>query len=505
MKKRDLFWWTGGLFVLVGVFFFTRLISIKELPPFNDEFIYVRWAQEGFFDPAKRLLSLTDGKQPLYIWLVSLAMNGIHSPLAAGRIVSVVSGAITMAGLMILAWRLFRNKTVVFIAGLLYILYPLGLLLDRFALYDSLLACLSVWSAVVMLFLADMPALGTAFILAMLLGSALLTKSSAVLMLGVLPISILLFTKTWRMRAKAFAYFLFACAIAFVYQSVQFLSPDASFVASKNQTFIYTLNELQDLPVLRHAWENLLLFGSWLVSYLTVPVLLLAAAPFISGGKDRRPLWYLALLFGIPFLAVVFIGKLIYTRHFFFLTLPVLVLAAQGTGILAKRLRLLWQRVLVGTILLFPMLVADGKMLADFKTAPLPAVDRFQYIDGWPAGWGVKEIVRYLERQSAQGELTILTEGEFGSLPTTAMNLYFGNYPQIHIVPINDQKTFAISSFIQWSSPVYMILNISQNLPEPFTGDEIMKIRKGNGDSYIRLYRLKMVDDEGLGPPTSSV
>ncbi|MCL4415470.1 MAG: hypothetical protein M1365_02025 [Actinobacteria bacterium] len=89
----------GLLFFISIVYFILRLIAIRDLPLFVDEAIYIRWAQMGFYDPGLRLASLSDGKQPLFIWLITVLMNVISSPLAAGRIISVLTGFMTGIGL----------------------------------------------------------------------------------------------------------------------------------------------------------------------------------------------------------------------------------------------------------------------------------------------------------------------------------------------------------------------------------------------------------------------
>lgn len=504
MKNRQLFRWVVLIIGLLGVYFFTRLVAIKSLPPFNDEFIYVRWAQEGFFDPGKRLLSLTDGKQPLYIWLVSLLMNIIPSPLAAGRMVSVFSGATTMIGLVFLSWFLFRSRLVAIGSGLLYILFPLALLLDRFALYDSLLASLAVWSVIVMILLVRGPSLGPSFLLAHLLGASLLTKSSATLLMVSLPLAIAFFEPRRARWMKIAGYFVLAASMAFLYQSVQQLSAEASFIGQKNQTFVYTWDELRNMSIFPSVLKNVLTYGQWVFAYFSLPIILIIGGISYASVRNRS-VKYLLASFTIPFLIVVVIGKLIYARHLFFILMPLLIVASLGLVTILARMRTVWQKALVAVVCLSPMLYTSGGMLTNYKMAKIPEIDRFQYVNGWPSGWGVKDIVRFLEGEAAKGEITVITEGVFGSLPTTAMRLYFGNYPQVRIVPFDGEKPIEIPEDVRWDAPVYLILNRAQSLPHGLTGEELLKIQKGDGDSYIRLYRILMVDDEGLGPPTSSV
>lgn len=489
MKKQELLWWMYALLLLLGLYFFTRFVAIRSLPPFNDEFIYVRWAQEGFFDPARRLASLSDGKQPLYIWLVSLLMNLVPSPLAAGRIVSILAGAVSMLGLVVLAFQLFKKRATAIVAGTLYIVNPLALLLDRFALYDSLLTTLTVWGLVVMYHLTQHPSLGSSLVLALLLGAALLTKSSAALLLSFFLLMALFFAKKGKPKLLSIGYLLLAGLVALLYQSVQQLSPAAHSIAEKNTTFVYSWDQLRSQPIISRVAHNLVVYGGWVAFYLSVPLLLAGSSGWFTNRRNRQTYTFLWLAFLIPFLVVVGIGKTVYPRHIFFLTMPLFVAGAGALVHLWETIRHNGLRVTLFLLCVVPATYLSGRILIDYKMALLPAIDRFQYIDGWPAGWGVKDIVRFLEPETAKGTMTILTEGKFGSMPTTAMQLYFGNYPQVHIVPI-DENTLDFPRDLDWKQPVYVILNKAQEVPNAWNAVEILKIQKGIGDSYIRLLRL---------------
>ena len=78
--------------LLVAAYFVLRLIFLSRLPIFTDEAIYLRWAQIALNDAAWRFISLTDGKQPMFVWAAMVLMKFIHDPLVAGRLVSVATG-----------------------------------------------------------------------------------------------------------------------------------------------------------------------------------------------------------------------------------------------------------------------------------------------------------------------------------------------------------------------------------------------------------------------------
>src|SRR3989344_8137335 len=81
----------------------SRIINLKGIPIFTDEAIYIRWAQIGLNDPAHRYISLTDGKQPLFTWLIYPFLGVFQDPLFAGRFVSVLSGVFAVIGIYLLS------------------------------------------------------------------------------------------------------------------------------------------------------------------------------------------------------------------------------------------------------------------------------------------------------------------------------------------------------------------------------------------------------------------
>ena len=101
------------LIVLTLIYFVSRFYSILSLPIFTDEAIYIRWAQIAKQDANWRFISLTDGKQPMLIWLMMIALRFVQDPLLAGRVVSVGAGFLTLIGMYFLGKEIFRSNGVV--------------------------------------------------------------------------------------------------------------------------------------------------------------------------------------------------------------------------------------------------------------------------------------------------------------------------------------------------------------------------------------------------------
>ena len=58
-------------------YFLIRTTSLLSMPIFTDEAIYLRWAQTALNDASWRFISLTDGKQPMFIWVTMIFMKFI--------------------------------------------------------------------------------------------------------------------------------------------------------------------------------------------------------------------------------------------------------------------------------------------------------------------------------------------------------------------------------------------------------------------------------------------
>src|SRR3972149_9189614 len=100
MKKFLTEWKTTiiACFVVLLAAFALRAYNLNYLPIFGDEAIYIRWAQVMRAEPTLRFLPLSDGKQPLFMWVVIPFLKLISDPVFAGRFVSVLSGLATTAG-----------------------------------------------------------------------------------------------------------------------------------------------------------------------------------------------------------------------------------------------------------------------------------------------------------------------------------------------------------------------------------------------------------------------
>jgi hypothetical protein len=85
------------------------------------------------------------------------------------------------------------------------------------------------------------------------------------------------------------------------------------------------------------------------------------------------------------------------------------------------------QRRLFLAAVLVPALRFDLALWTDPARAPLPALDRFQYVTGWPSGYGARDSIAFLraERACNPAGLLLVTPGP--STTASAVRLLWAN------------------------------------------------------------------------------
>ncbi len=504
-------WYRKHLFFLVGtalvlLFLITRLYELRAVPIFTDEAIYVRWSQISLSDSNWRFISLTDGKQPLLIWLGSLLMQAIRDPLVAVRLVSVVAGLFTTVGVYLLAAELFKDRKTALFASFLYIIFPFALVYDKLAVYDSLVAAFATWSLYLEVLLVRYRRLDVALITAIVIGGGLLTKSSALFFIYLLPASVLLFGATPRNIKKQlphiarwFGLCVIVIAGALIISSILRLSPYFHFIGDKNELFVYPVSEWVKYPFINIS-VNARMMVSWLVGYVTLPILFLAGVALVMEKKLWREKMLLMLWFVVPYLGLAFLGKpkFLFPRYILFMTIPLLILAAYTIVQFVNRLKSLPLQILALTVALGGMLRMDFYILTDFSKAPIPQSDKIQLISGYAAGIGVQETVDFLQEKSRSEKIYVGTVGSFGLMPQ-ALQIYLSNNPNIEIAPFWPiEKTIPFPALVAAQDKLtYFVFYAPCDLcpqegiaPPDWPLTQVFQIPRIQQNSYFTLYQV---------------
>lgn len=498
--------------LLISGFFMTRFLDISSLPIFTDEAIYVRWAQIANEDSSWRFISLTDGKQPSFIWLTMIAMRFIADPLLAGRVVSVFSGFATMVGVFFLSFEVFRNFSdkkkilVGLISSFLVLILPITIIYDRLALYDSLVAAFFVWSLYFQIRLVRNPRFDYALVLGFVLGAATLTKSSGFLSIYLVPFMFLLFDfnkKDLKKRIlKTCLYFGVSTIVAYLIYSVLRLSPYFHMINQKNSIFVYSFGDWFDFSMkqrLELFISNAKGLFDWFLIYFSIPFAILVIGSFFIEIKHIKEKVLLFIFFFLPILSLCFFGKTLYPRYILFMIMPLVPLVALSIVDFSNIFKQKWVKPIFYLFILLIPLKVDYFIFKDFARAPIPKLDLEQLINGWPAGGGIKESISFFEKESARGEIMVGTQGTFGLMPA-AYEIYLKENKNIRINgfwPVESDKVPDLLLDYAERIPTYFVFyqpcpdcDFPGMAPKRLNLTEVSSYQKGIGDSKLTIYRV---------------
>ncbi len=496
---------------LLFAFLFTRLVNIMSLPMFTDEAIYTRWTQIARFDSEWRFISLTDGKQPSFVWANIVMMSIVDDPLLAGRLVSVFAGLLTVIGIYFLTREIFRNKKggcsrhIALIALVLAVFFPFLIVYDRLAIYESLTAAFFTWTLYFQILLVRYLRLDIAMILGLILGGSVLTKSSGFLSIYMTPVLLLLLRTTESAMKKKLVKFIVlsvvSISLAYAMYSIQRLSPFFHIIEQKNSVFVYPLSEwlkFQPMDKLGNFISNFRGLSDWFLIYFTVPYAVLVVYSYVTRKEFLKEKLFLAIWFLIPFLGLCVFGKTLYPRYILFMVIPLLPLTAYSIYYLFKKFTNTFVKILLILAIGFLPVRQLYFVIFDFANAPIPRLDLEQFVNGWPAGGGVRESTEFFMEESKKGPIFVATQGTFGLMPA-AYEIYFQNNSNITVKgywPTNEQIPEEV--LLQSEKiPTYFVFYQDCPLCE-YPGDapmtwpisEVSSYRKGIGSTYLKVYKV---------------
>lgn len=492
--KKSLLFVGIGIIALSLVYFATRIFNLTIIPIFTDEAIYLRWAQIALGDPRWRFISLLDGKQPLFIWLMLPVLKLVADPLVAGRLLSVAMGYVAMIGFMAFSWYLTRKLLVSLVAGLVYICFPFFLVYDRLAIYEALFLAIAVWTIFLMYIYGTKQRLDVALILGTVIGVGLLTKSYANYYLILLPITLLLITwkkSEWKSQFMRWLGLSFVVLIqSQIYSNILRLSEFRHVVDQKNLSFIYSFGEILQDPF-KSVVGNSIGLANWLIGYLSLPLFItIIFAFFWYIRKSWKTGLFFLSFFIVPFVSLAFFGRVIYPRFLLFMIPPLLIPTFLFFSYLYQKYSI---KILFGGFFLLALpLFFSFKLLTDPIHAPLPQADRQQFINDWPSGYGIPEVVDYLDQEAKNGPIIVGTEGTFGLFPM-ALEVFLGKNNNITFKaywPLNEFPTEL--EILAQKQPVFLIFKERQVFPEgQYWPIELIKqYQRGDGPTYLKFYRV---------------
>ncbi len=477
---------------LLLLFLLTRFSSLKALPIFCDEAIYIRWAQIADQNHDHLFISLTDGKPPLHIWAMIPFLRIFSDPLVAGRITSGLGGLLLFLIFSLTAFFFFKKPIFPLLAGLLVIFTPYLLFFDRMALAESILTCFAAGSFLLAFLLGHRQNFFLAIFAGLWLGLALLVKSQAFFFLLLFPLGIIFNLKEKdRKKLKKFLLLLLPVfVLSLGIYNLQRVSPYMSLIAQKGQTFTVPLKEA--LADFNRLFSNLKTALSWFWQYLTPPLFLtsLLGLGWLLKKNWRQGVfltaWILAPLLGASLIAQVFTSRYLAFLSPFFLL---------GTVYFFGQL---WQKIPQKHFILLIILILalpvwrSYQLIFTPQNFPFLKSDR-GYLEGWTAGFGIGETVAQIKEARQEGlPVLVGTEGFFGLL-SQGLEIYFADDPKVEIVgfyPLPEKLPPADWLEKTKEKKVFFVVN---NTPGDFSNDHFIlrgEYPKINNTGSLRLYEV---------------
>ena len=484
--------------VLSAFYFLTRLVFLTKLPIFNDEAIYLDWANRIIQGIVSPFYSLYDGTQPGLLWIFGVFTKVFPDPLVAGRFVSVLFGLTSMLGLYKLSAR-FVSQKVARLSALFYIVTPLFVFYDRQALMESAIASVGIWSIYFLArFLENFNSKFMVF-LGILLGIGFFIKSSAAIFL--VPLSIIGFISFFRVAKRRKSLFLGGLIFAALFSLVispLFFQEQAKIIYSGSNRYIMTLGELARFPLITwtQSFRNALEILTWHVFPTTL--LLAVFGVFISFKRKKKDfsLSLFLLWFLLSTLAVLIIAKQVQSRYLVAFTPLVILPAAKGIFFIPKKLR----QVVVISAVLMPLAVTlilifkpdyYLKILSEVTTTS----DVQTYVYGFPSGYGIKETRAFLEEKAKTRPILVGVRLDSGN-PESAMFTYYGpgKNPRLRSIYFDRRILVDIPpelEYIELPVPLYFVSREENLAGLDKYLVEVARFYKPDNIHFIGVYTLK--------------
>lgn len=468
-----------------------NLTNLTILPIFVDEALYLRWSQIAWHDASWRFISLTDGKQPLFIWYVIPFLKLIKDPLIAGRIASVFAGWFTVAG-MWYAGYILKDKKLAIISAILTIFSPFLFFYNRFAVMESLLTAFGIWIFNLSILQSRKNQLDLSLILGIVIGLALLVKSSALFFLLLTPVAYIFSVNSKKLISKSslkpLLLFILTATLALAIYNIQRLSPWMHMIGQKNAFFTVPYSQILSEP--KRITNNLQDIVRWHNLYTTIPLAFLSVLGLYQLFKRNKQTFLILSAWTFSSLVgTALVARLYAPRYIAFITPFVLLSAAYALHNIKKKHQkpALWLSLAYPTYLIFLLISSPNSY-------PFAKVDE-GYINGWSAGYGVKEVSDYLVERanSTDSKVTLYTEGTFGILPHGVELYVDGRTSNLEIIGIWPLNLEEIPPYYVKDRAVtnetYFILNNTEFATPPPLLELIGKYEKAF-DTSMRFYKV---------------
>ncbi len=475
--------------VIAVLFIATRLYDLTLFPLAGSEATPITWALQAqrALDRSDWFAAVRAAAQPLHSWLlapaISFASNcadqACHPDrVLAARLLSVGSGAATLALVFVLTTRLF-GRAAACAAALVYVCAPLTLLHDRLAQPSALLTAVSLLALWSILAWCGQPDARRTVVLGIALGMALLTSLQALALLFVVPGVVALWRpaslRRWWALANAFLLAGLLFSVVFTDPSAGAVAaplpapPAAAEVATDSTTNAWSLAVAARTYL---TWPFIVLLGGVLVVAGAAGLGRVLATEFTEmrwwwaaytkqsgeGGRVARSnavsTWRglgICLLWSAGAAVGVLSSEPAPTAaDLVFVLVPAFPLVGWGLARLTaasqrlpERVPALAGRVTAGIVLgvcVAPAVVWDWSLLTDptsvaWHVDPQSGSDLARYVEGRQSGYGLREIVERLRASAERRPVVVFTEDTAG-MPRDGVRVLLGDVPSLELATL---------------------------------------------------------------------
>jgi 4-amino-4-deoxy-L-arabinose transferase-like glycosyltransferase len=412
----------GGAALLVA-YLASRIWFMDRFPFYVDEGWYAEFVFKASRSTHDLFISYTLGREPLSTWLGIPFVELGAGALTAVRIVSMLSGLLTVIVIGLIGHR-FGGARTGWIAAALCVVLPFFVVNHGLGTVEPLAMLIMAAALLLQIDFARRPDLRVAVALGLVCAAGTLTKESTKPALALIPASLLCFGWSGSDRGHRLRVWLAGIGIvgAMVGAALLLLRASSRYpeLEAHRELEVYTVRPVGD--VLRDP------FGSWgiawsayrpvLLEYIGIPLLAAGVLGAVAGLRSSPRLTALLLLWiGVPLLIAMSFPTLPFPRHLLYVMPGAVVLMAAGLEAggrwIAARMparAALAVSVVALVLVLAPSLLLDWRVLSDPATARLPGLDD-RYVTGTAGGAPWPSVADAIRRRARPGAVAVVDAG----------------------------------------------------------------------------------------------
>lgn len=481
-------------FVLISfLYFLLRLINLTKPPLFNDEAIYLDWGFREIHKPGFLYYSLYDGKEPFLMWIYGV-LESFFNPAFSGRIISVIAGYLTLAGIYKIAKYLF-DKNLALISAVFYSIIPIFSFYDRQALMESSVAAVGIWSFYFLQKFLNEKGYKYPIFLGIVLGLGFFIKTTSIVFLIGVLFSIF-FYGLINKKDKAKLIEKTSVLIAMYLLSIFLLIINPQFwnTLGSNSRYAFGIRELLSFPI--SIWTISILGNLEIGFFYLTPLFLIFC--FFGGFILAKNIN--GKLFVFYFLACLIIETLTvryFSQRYILPFLPFTVILASYVLFYIYRINKPFAKILFLISITLPLSLT----LLQVSSQPnyinfmgrFTGINNSDYLSGFSSGYGVDEAINYIKNFSNGENITVGVAENTGN-PESAVIANFANDKHIQVGYL-DEKLIGTDiskySCLNVSKPLIFIARDNQQGGLDKFLEKTKTIKNPYGDNTIGVYGLK--------------